>query len=255
MLGQIRERAQELRPVLGRLAHADDAAAAHLEPGRAHRLQRVEPVLIGARGDDLAVELRRGVEIVVVIVETGRLELGCLLRGEHSERGAALETRCAHRADHLGDHLEVARLRRAVGRAHAEAGGARGAGGGRALAHRRDLHERARGEPGVVAHALRAVGAILGTGAGLDRQQRAHLHRVGYVVRAMRALRAQDQIGERQGEERAHLVQRPVVADGVGVALDAIDVGVRLHAGQDDARPRRGLSTRRRASSRQLLIS
>ena len=56
------------------LAHADDAAAADVDAGVAHMRQRVEAVLIGAGGDDLAVEFRRGVEVVVVIVEAGRLE-------------------------------------------------------------------------------------------------------------------------------------------------------------------------------------
>jgi hypothetical protein len=44
-------------------------------PALAHALQRVEAVLVGARGDDLAVELGRGVEVVVVVVEPGVLQL------------------------------------------------------------------------------------------------------------------------------------------------------------------------------------
>src|ERR1700740_1053318 len=47
-------------------------------------------LLVGARGDDLPVELRRGVEIVVVVVEPRRLQLRGLCRGEHAERRAAL---------------------------------------------------------------------------------------------------------------------------------------------------------------------
>src|SRR5512140_93134 len=47
-----------------RLAHADDAAAAHLEPRFAHALERVEPVVVVARAHDAAVVLRRGVEVV-----------------------------------------------------------------------------------------------------------------------------------------------------------------------------------------------
>ena len=55
-------------------AHADDAAAADIDAGVAHRRQRFQPVLIGAGGDDLAVEFRRGVEIVVVVIEPGILQ-------------------------------------------------------------------------------------------------------------------------------------------------------------------------------------
>ena len=40
-------------------------------PASRTQAMRVEPVLIGARGDDLAVELGRGVEIVVVGGEPG----------------------------------------------------------------------------------------------------------------------------------------------------------------------------------------
>ena len=56
-----------------RLAHADDAAAADVDAGVAHVVERIQAVLIGARGDDLPVELRRGVEVVVVVIEAGVL--------------------------------------------------------------------------------------------------------------------------------------------------------------------------------------
>ena len=50
-------------------AHADNAAAADIDAGVAHMLQRVQPVLIGPGADDVAVIFRRGVEIVVVIIQ------------------------------------------------------------------------------------------------------------------------------------------------------------------------------------------
>ena len=54
-----------------RFAHADDAAAADVDAGGADAIQRIQPVAIIARSDDLAVELGRGVEVVVVIVQAG----------------------------------------------------------------------------------------------------------------------------------------------------------------------------------------
>src|SRR4029079_14707610 len=57
--------------VLYGFAHADDAAAADLDACAPHALTRIQPVLIAARGDDLAVELRRRIEIVVVGSEPG----------------------------------------------------------------------------------------------------------------------------------------------------------------------------------------
>ena len=46
MLGQARERRDHARAVLERFAHADDTAAAHIDPGLAHGAERVEPILI-----------------------------------------------------------------------------------------------------------------------------------------------------------------------------------------------------------------
>jgi hypothetical protein len=66
---QAGQRGDQAGAVLRALAHADDAAAADMDAGVAHRAERVEAVLVGAGGDDLAIELRRGVEVVVVIVE------------------------------------------------------------------------------------------------------------------------------------------------------------------------------------------
>ena len=61
----------EPRALRARLAHADDASAADADAGRADALERVEAILVAARRDHLAVELGRGVEIVVVVVEAG----------------------------------------------------------------------------------------------------------------------------------------------------------------------------------------
>jgi hypothetical protein len=57
-----------------RVAHADDAAAASLQAGIAHVLQRVQAVLVLARVDDRIVVVRRGVEVVVVVVQAGVLQ-------------------------------------------------------------------------------------------------------------------------------------------------------------------------------------
>ena len=63
------------------LAHADDAAAADRDAGLAHVRERLEAIVVGARRDDLAVELGRGVEVVVVGGEAGLGEaLGLLAR-------------------------------------------------------------------------------------------------------------------------------------------------------------------------------
>ena len=53
-----------------------------------------------------------------------------------------------------------------------------------ASTHFRHVQQRFALEARVVAHALRAVRAVLRTRAGLDREQRAHLHRARLVMRA-----------------------------------------------------------------------
>src|SRR5437762_3004498 len=53
MLGQGRERMEEADPVGAVLAHADDPAAADVDPGLADPLERLETVVEGPGGDDL----------------------------------------------------------------------------------------------------------------------------------------------------------------------------------------------------------
>ena len=216
MLFQVGEHLQHARTVAYGLAHADDAAAADVHAGFAHGFERVEAVLELPRGDDLAVELGRGVDVVVVVVEPGVAQFLGLLARQHAERRAALHAEGLHLADHRRHHLDVALLGRAPRGAHAEA---RRAGFARGLGARgdiRDGHQRLALEARVVADALRAVRAVLGAGAGLDRQQRAHLHGVRRLVLPVHPLRLEQQVLEGQREQRLDLLERPVVAGGCG---------------------------------------
>src|SRR5215813_6606058 len=172
MRGQVRERHNHADAILGALAHADDAAAADVDAGVAHVAERVEAVLVGARGDDGAVIFRRGVEIVVVVVEAGHLETPRLARRQHAARGAGLEPDRFYAYDHLAHVVEVAVFRLAPRRSHAEA--ARG----RALRRPRlgddgiDAHQPFRLHRRLVVRALGAIGAVFRADAGLDRDQR-----------------------------------------------------------------------------------
>src|SRR5262245_47851017 len=133
MLRQARECCDQAGAILVALAHPDDAAAAHIDAGLAHGGERVEPLVINASRDDLAVELRRGVEIVVVVVEAGTLETLRLRLRQHAEGRTAFEAERAHALDHGADLLKVAILRLTPGRAHAEAARARALGDTRLL--------------------------------------------------------------------------------------------------------------------------
>ena len=90
MLRQIRQRHQQSGAVALALAHADNTTGTDLHTGLANIVERLEAVLIGAGGDDLAIELRRGIQIVVVIVEPSLSQLPGLLIVEHTQRHAGL---------------------------------------------------------------------------------------------------------------------------------------------------------------------
>jgi hypothetical protein len=179
-------------------------------------VEGVEAVLVLPGVDDLAVELRRGVEVVVVVVEAGLLQRNRLFRAEHAEGGAGLHAQLAHRADHLGHGGDVLVLGRAPGRAHAEARRAGRLGRGGAGAHLVHREQLVRLEAGVEARRLRAVGAVLGATAGLDREQGRDLHLGRVEMLAVRGLRAEQQLRQGQVEQRLHLGAAPVVTQGDG---------------------------------------
>ena len=81
-----------------------------------------------------------------------------------------------------------------------------------------DLFERQqalRFDVGIVMAALRAVGAILGTGPGLDGEQGAHLYPVGVMPGAQDLVGPVEQVVERQRVQLQHLFQLPVVSRGL----------------------------------------
>ena len=57
-----------------------------------------------------------------------------------------------------------------------------------------DVEHRLVGDAGVIARGLRAVAAVLGAAAGLDRDQRRQLDGVGRVMRAVHLLRAEQEV-------------------------------------------------------------
>src|SRR5690606_251634 len=100
--------------VLAAFAEPQDAAAADLDPGRAHAAQRLEPVGESPRRDDLRIERLGRVEVVVVIIEPGLGEPLRLPFAQQPERDARLEPDRLDLADHLEDRLELPILRTAV---------------------------------------------------------------------------------------------------------------------------------------------
>ena len=206
--------AEHRAAIRDRLAHPDDAAAAQADPLRLHARQGLEPLRVGPGRDDLAVELLGRVEVVVVRGQPRLGELARLLVGEHPQGRARLEPQRAHPAHHL-EHIVERRTSTRVPprRAHAEPARPVVARLPRRAQNLVEPHHALRLDLGLVVRALRAITAVLGARAGLHRQQRAELHRVGPMVLPMHALRAKEQLGQRQIMDRPDLLEGPIGAD------------------------------------------
>lgn len=117
-------------------------------------IERIEPALEIAGGDDALVILRRAVDIVVVVIEASfRQHLG-LMRFEHPQRHAGFEPHAAHALHDLDNRGHVAVLGIAPRRAHAEALAARILGLRRALEHSLHVHQLGRLDARVRVHRL-----------------------------------------------------------------------------------------------------
>jgi len=159
--------------------------------------------------DHLAVEFLVRVQVVVVVVEAGILQLFGLAVLEHAQGDAGLQTQGLDGGNHFGDLVQVLVLRTAPGGAHAEAGCAPVLGGLGGLEH---VIQGQQGFPlhvGAVAGGLGTVAAVLGTAAGLHGEQGGTLDRIGVEVFPVHLLGAEDQVHERQIEQGLHLLQAP----------------------------------------------
>ena len=206
-IGQLRNQAGAMP---ARFAHADDAAAAHLEAGVAHAAQGIEPILIGVGGDDLAVKLRARCRDCGC---SNPARLACNCRPAPSlsipsvtqvSRPSALTARTMSRQRSIsfsfGPRQAAPMQNRAAPlslAAWAAATTSSSANSGSGL------------PAGLVALGLGTVAAILGTVAGLDRQQGGALHRVGIEMGAQGFLCLEHQIGEGQLKQRQHGIQGP----------------------------------------------
>ena len=183
-----------------------------LMPAIADLGQRVQAILVGSGGDDLAVKLGRGVEIVVVIIEASLLEAHGLRLRQHAEGDAAFQAERLDALDHGANRVEVAILRRAPGCAHAESARASLLGRPGFAQHRAHIHHLFSLEAGLVGGALRAIGAVLRAAAGLDRQERGNLYLFRIKRQTVDGLRPKKQLRERKGEQSGNLRPAPVMS-------------------------------------------
>ncbi len=163
---------------------------------------------------------------MVVIIEAGLFQLLGLAFLQHAQCRTGLQTHGLDLLHHLQHRFQVALLGAAPGSAHAETAGSAFLGRPGRCQHFIQLQQVLVLDIGVIARRLRAVAAILGAAAGLDREQRADLHRIGVEIFTMHGLRAVDQITERQFEQIHNLRHSPtlrclrsrgVLLDGTGI--------------------------------------
>ncbi len=196
-----------------RFAHADDAAAADLDAGAAHAVERIEAVLVIAGGDDVAVDFRCGIEIVVVVIEAGALQAFSLAFAEHTQRGASFQAQCLDFAHHFFDFFQVTVFRFTPCSSHTETGCAMRLGLTCGFQHGIQRQDFLRGDTSVVTRCLRAVAAVFRAAASLDRQQCRQFDFIRVEIFAMRLLGLEHQFVERQVEQIQHALHRPF---GVG---------------------------------------
>ena len=89
-----------------------------LIPASPHGLKRVEAIGECARGDDLRIIFFGRVNIVIIVIESGRPQCRELLAGRHTQRHAGFQPERLHGGDDPGQFRHIAVLDIAPGRAH-----------------------------------------------------------------------------------------------------------------------------------------
>jgi autotransporter-associated beta strand protein len=205
---------EEAAAIVEGFAHADDAAATDGNAGAADVFDGAEAVVVGAGGDDLAVEFGGGVEVVVVGVAAGGLEALGLGFGEHAEGAADFHAQGVDVFDKGDDGIEFfAIFDFPPGGAHAEAGGAFGSGLSGFFDDVVDGEDAVALDARVVVGGLGAVGAVFGAAAGFDGEEGGALDDGGVEVCAVDGLGLEEEFGEGEVVEGADFGEGPVMAE------------------------------------------
>src|SRR5579872_2467296 len=204
---------QQPDPILVGLAHSQDPAAAYRDSRLAYRCNGVQPLLVYARADNVAVKLGRGIQVVVIGGKACLLQLPRLVWSEHSQRAADFNVQrghCSHRFQHRIEFWSLRRL--PPGRSHTEPRRPIGLGGTGSGEDLIGIHEFLPFDPGAIVRALRAVPAIFRTAASLNGEQTAHLHLIGWMKFAMDLLRQKQKIEQGLIVDPGNFLASPVGA-------------------------------------------
>ena len=156
---------------------------------------------------------------MVVIIQTGLLQIFRHAVFQQAERAAGFQAERFHRAHHLADQGDIGRLRPAPCRAHAEAAGTARLGDFgffhyfRYIQHFRFFYAR------VVMRRLWAIFAILRTAAGFNRQQGGQLDFLRIEILTVHAGGLEHQVQKGQVEQFFHLAFAPIGGGGVRLGI------------------------------------
>ena len=171
-----RELLEQADAVFLGLAQAEDSTAADSDASLTHVRDGFQAVFVNSGSDDFAVELGRGIEIVVVGAEAGLFQALGLGFGKHAKCAADFQIERGDAADHFQYAVEIlAVIDLTPGRAHAKSRGAFGFRAPGRVEYLGGAHQLLACYAGFVMRALRAIGAIFRATAGLNREQAAKL--------------------------------------------------------------------------------
>ena len=199
--------------------HADDAAAADFQTGIADFAQSIHAVFVFARMDDVVVAFGVGVEVVVVVVQTGFFEVFSHAVLEHAEGAAHFHAQALHRADDFGNDSHVFRFGAAPCRAHAETAGTARLGNFGFFDDFVHVHHLLFAQIGVVVCRLRAVGAVFGAAAGFDGEQGGKLDFARVEVLAVDFGGLENEVEERQSKQSLDIAFFPITRSRMRLAL------------------------------------
>ena len=178
--------------------------------------------------NQLAVIAWIGVQVVVVVVEAGFLQVLGHAFFQQAKGATGLQSQRLHRPDDRLQLFDVARLRATPCSAHAEAAGTPCLGNACLLQHALHVHQLLGWHRIGMMDGLRAVCAVLGAAPGLHRQQGRELDVLRIEVLPVHGGRTIDQVHERRLEQGFHRADRPVGSGGVWRGAAQLDCGHRI---------------------------
>ena len=170
--------------------------------------------------DDVVVAFGVGVEVVVVVVQTGFFEVFCHAVFEHTERAAGFHAQSFDGFDDCGNCLHVFGFGAAPCRAHTETACAARFGDFGFFDDFIHIHHLLFAQIGVVVRRLRAVGAVFGAAAGFDGQQRGKLDFARVEILAVDFGGLVNEVEEWKSEQGFDIAFFPIARGRMRLALD-----------------------------------